>query len=302
MSRPTESETASRLPWSEMARDQTSSSPPDSPPPGYTGLGGTILAGGSGTGITVPQALVQGYERPLDFLHLFSFVRRVLPETDDFRYYHNMSSGQLDTLGAGLSFQVSLHQLEACLRDSLNERAGYDVGDKFVAKGLRFVDDYNNNVTKEKLYDASLREIRALTHPPLRSHPNIITLLSVQWQPDLNHHDVAWPLLMLEYSEEGTLRDYQMEKPEMEFLEKMQLCEDVGRALLAIHGSGIVHGDVKSENILVFWSAEKGRMVGKVGDFGSSVLDFREDGAGVYRRIRFPGMPPNMTRISRGNT
>ncbi|CUS10334.1 unnamed protein product [Tuber aestivum] len=278
MSRPTESETASRLPWSEMARDQTSSEPPESPPPGYTGLGGTILAGGGGTGITVPQTLVQGYERPLDFLHLFSFVRRVWPENDEFRYKHNMWSRRLDTLGTGLSFKVSLHPLEACLRDFFNESVGYDVGDKFVAKGLRFVDDYNNNVTKEKLYDASLREIRALTHPPLRSHPNIITLLSVEWEPDLNHHDVAWPLLMLEYSEEGTLRDYQMEKPEMEFLEKMQLCEDVGRALLAIHGSGIVHGDVKSENILVFWSAEKGKMVGKVGDFGSSVLDFREDG------------------------
>jgi len=63
----------------------------------------------------------------------------------------------------------------------------------------------------------------------------------------------------------------------MEFLEKMQFCEDVGRALLAIHGSRIVHGDVKSENILVSWSAEKRRMVGKIGDFGSSVLDFRED-------------------------
>ena len=64
---------------------------------------------------------------------------------------------------------------------------------------------------------------------------------------------------------------------EMAFLEKMQPCEDVGRALLAIHGSGIVHGDVKTENILIFWSEEKGRMVGKIGDFGSSVLDFRED-------------------------
>ncbi|CUS10339.1 unnamed protein product [Tuber aestivum] len=278
MSRLTESETASRLPWLDMARDQPSSSSSDSSSSESSGSGGTVLAGGDSTGITVPQTLVQSYERPLDFLHLLSLVRRVWPKNDEFHTYGNISLAGLDTLGAGLSFKVSLHPVRETFRDFINGRAGYDIGDKLVVKGLKFVDDYNNDVTKEKLYDASLREIRALTHPPLRSHPNIIMLLGVQWEPDLNHHDVAWPLLVLEYSEEGTLRDYQMEKPEMEFLEKMQLCEDVGRALLAIHGSGIVHGDVKSENILVFWSAEKGRMVGKVGDFGSSVLDFREDG------------------------
>jgi len=183
----------------------------------------------------------------------------------------------LDSLGTGLSFKVSLHPIRETLQDFINGCAGYYVGDKLVIKGLKFVDDYNNNIAKKSLYNASLREIRALTYPPLRSHPNIITLWGVGWEPDLNHHDVAWPLLVLEYSKEGTLRDYQRGKPGMGFLEKMQLCEDVGRALLAIHGCGIVHGDVKSENILVFWSAEKGWMVGKVGDFGSSVLDFRED-------------------------
>ncbi|CUS10338.1 unnamed protein product [Tuber aestivum] len=291
MSRPTESEIASRLPWSEMARDRTSSSPSDSSSSESPGSGGTLLAGGGGAGITVPQTLVQGYERPLDFLHLLSLVRRVWPKNDELRTYRPVSVG-LNTLGAGLSFQVSLYPLGARSRDFLNRRVGYDIGDKFVVKGLKFVDDYNNDIAKDKLYDACLREIRALTHPPLRSHPNIITLLGVAWEPELNHHDVAWPLLVLEYSEEGTLRDYQTGKPEMEFLEKMQLCEDVGRALLAIHGSGIVHGDVKSENILVFWSVEKGRMVGKVGDFGSSVLDFREDGRRGLRAHTIPWNAP----------
>ncbi|KAG0635897.1 kinase-like domain-containing protein, partial [Tuber brumale] len=229
------------------------------------------------TGITVPQAPAQGYERPLDFLHLFSLVRRVWPKNDEFHTYGNISMAGLDSMGEGMSFKVSLHPIRATFRDFINGCAGYDVGDKLVVKGLKFVDDSNNKKAKKSLYNDSLREIRALTHLPLRSHPNIITLLGVGWEPDLNHHDVAWPLFMLEYSEEGTLKEYQRGKPEMEFLEKMQLCEDVGRALLAIHGSGIVHGDVKTENILIFWSAEKGRMVGKVGDFGSSVLDFRED-------------------------
>jgi len=277
MSRPTESETAaaSGPNWSGMVREKTSSSP--SGGSSESPSSGKIFRAGDRTGNTAPQAPAQAYERPLDFLHLFSLVRRVWPRNDEFQVVGNMSIAGIDNLGAGLSFKVSLHRIPENFRDFVNGSAGYDVGDKFVIKGLKFVDDYNNNIAKKSLYNASLREIRALTHAPLRSHPNIITLLGVGWEPDINHHDVTWPVLVLEYSEEGTLRDYQRERPGMEFLEKMQFCEDVGRALLAIHGSGIVHGDVKSENILVFWSAGKGRMVGKIGDFGSSVLDFRED-------------------------
>jgi len=182
---------------------------------------------------------------------MFSLVRRVWPKNNELHVYGNVSMAGLDNLCAGLSFMVSLHPIPEALRDQMNRSAGYNVGENFVVKGLKFVNDYNHNVAKKSLYNASLREIRALTHPPLRSHPNIMTLLGDEWEPDLNYHDVAWLLLMLEYSEEGTLRDYQRERPGMGFLEKMQFCEDVGRALLAIHGSGMVHGDVKSQNILV---------------------------------------------------
>ena len=277
MSRPTESEAVASGPnWSGMVRERTSPSTSDGSSPESLSSGETVR-GGDRTGITVSQTPAEAHERPLDFLHLFSLVRRVWPKNDDLHLYGKLCLTGLDNLGVGLSFKVSLHPVRETVRDFVNGSAGYDVGDKLVIKGLKYVDDYNNNIAKKSLYNASLREIRALTHPPLRSHPNIITLLGVGWEPDLNHHDVAWPVLMLEYSEEGSLRDYQRERPGMGFLEKMQFCEDVGRALLAIHGSGIVHGDVKSENILVFWSAEKGRMVGKIGDFGSSVLDFRED-------------------------
>jgi ankyrin repeat protein len=31
------------------------------------------------------------------------------------------------------------------------------------------------------------------------------------WEPGPEHHDVAWPMLLLEYAVEGTLKDYKME-------------------------------------------------------------------------------------------
>ena len=203
--------------WLGMVREGTSPSPSDGSWPESLSSGETVGTGGS-TGYTA-QAPAQNYERPLDFLHLFSLVRRVWPKNDELHLYGNKSIAGIDGLGAGLSFKVSLHPIQESLRDFINESAGYNVGDNLAIKGLKFVDDYNNDIAKKSLYNAFLMEVRALTHPPLRSHPNIITLLGVVWEPDLNHHDVAWPVLVLEYSEEGTLRDYQKERPGMEFLQ-----------------------------------------------------------------------------------
>jgi serine/threonine protein kinase len=55
--------------------------------------------------------------------------------------------------------------------------------------------------------------------------------------------------------------------------EKRGLCADVGQGLYALHQAGIVHGDVKIENALVFRCnlASRG-VVAKLSDFGASVF------------------------------
>lgn len=37
----------------------------------------------------------------------------------------------------------------------------------------------------------------------------------------------------------------------LDFIGKVQLCRDLGNALASLHGGGIVHGDIKPENILL---------------------------------------------------
>jgi serine/threonine protein kinase len=185
-----------------------------------------------------------------------------------------ISSAELDVLGIGLSFSVSLLPLDLSMQRFFQERLGRHIGDKIVMKRMRYTNDEIQEQQRAKLYRACMMEVRALTHPPLKGHLNIVTLLGVAWEPDPDHHDIAWPMLVLEYAEEGTLKDYQVENQQMGYPEKMQLCEDVARGLVVLHGSGIVHGDLKSENVLIFKDLEEGRMVAKLADFGSSVVDY----------------------------
>jgi serine/threonine protein kinase len=57
---------------------------------------------------------------------------------------------------------------------------------------------------------------------------------------------------------------------------QFRLCHDVARALHFLHTCFIVHGDVKSENVLIFQHRDR-RFIAKLGDFGGSVLDMEEE-------------------------
>lgn len=52
-----------------------------------------------------------------------------------------------------------------------------------------------------------------------------------------------------------------------------KLCSDTTSGLLALHRAGVIHGDVKSENVLIFTSRQKDSdYVAKISDFGSAIL------------------------------
>src|SRR5947207_948757 len=60
------------------------------------------------------------------------------------------------------------------------------------------------------------------------------------------------------------------------FSAKQKLCYDVARGLAVLHACGIVHGDLKHENALIFENREKISGVpftAKLADFGGSVMD-----------------------------
>jgi len=129
----------------------------------------------------------------------------------------------------------------------------------------------------KQLQDFQL-EVLALCHPPLRSHRNIVKLLAwgLDYDPRLGDQVVnpISPILMVEHAN-CSLRELlaraRREIP-IPILVRRKLCFDVCNAVSVLHNCGIVHGDIKTDNILIF-PAEKAERccLAKLSDFGLSV-------------------------------
>ncbi|KAI9839769.1 MAG: hypothetical protein M1837_002008 [Sclerophora amabilis] len=167
----------------------------------------------------------------------------------------------------------------------------------FAYKSLRHYNGSDKDATKRRSSSARhraasarlknvLSEIQILTHPPLASHSNIIGLIGYGWEVnriDRKSHVFHWPFLVLEYAAYGSMIDA-FEQHVIGHDARLSLCLDVGHALVALHGSEVVHGDVKLENILVFPDKKKG-VIAKLADFGFALVDLE----GKAPRSMLPG-------------
>jgi serine/threonine protein kinase len=114
-----------------------------------------------------------------------------------------------------------------------------------------------------------LREILIMCHPPLAHHPNIINILGYGWSVENQRPST---FISVEFASKGTLREYMKEK-EHPIRTKLLLMGDVGAGLMALHKCGIIHGDLKMDNIVVFSSLDRPCMsIAKVSDFGHSII------------------------------
>ncbi|OTB20385.1 hypothetical protein K445DRAFT_84591 [Daldinia sp. EC12] len=114
-------------------------------------------------------------------------------------------------------------------------------------------------------------ELRIMRHAPLRSHPNILTVFGYGW--NMGASRIA-PYLLVQYAPYGTLRQYlQHTKPETSITQKEILIGDVAAATSALHLCGIIHGDIKLDNVLIFHSWDRpSKSIAKISDFGHSLV------------------------------
>ncbi|RMZ76552.1 hypothetical protein DV737_g4757, partial [Chaetothyriales sp. CBS 132003] len=112
-----------------------------------------------------------------------------------------------------------------------------------------------------------LLEVAALRYNGIYKHRNIVELLGYGVEIDSWHQA---PFLVMELADSDFSKFLETQRS-WEVLQ--QLCLDVGSGLDLIHTYGLVHGDLKPLNVLVFPAPQHVSYVAKLADFGFSTGD-----------------------------
>lgn len=135
----------------------------------------------------------------------------------------------------------------ASIYEALDTRLDRKVAVKIMHPHLAQDDAYVTRFIREAKAAAAL------------SHPNIVAVQDQGW----NQNGIPAVFLVMELIEGSTLREYINERGRFEIREAINYLTPILSALSAAHSIGIVHRDVKPENILV---SNEGRV--KIADFG----------------------------------
>ncbi|KAI1061282.1 hypothetical protein LB506_011595 [Fusarium annulatum] len=133
---------------------------------------------------------------------------------------------------------------------------------------IEFSDKGEATQTSRHAIDAAIMELYLSTHRPILQHPNLVDFLGLAWGANPFNSSQKLPVLMVEFAEYGSL--WQLQQREYLGVEtRRKLCLDVCKGLYMLHSCGIVHGDIKAQNVLIFADAEH-KYRAKVNDFGYS--------------------------------
>ena len=310
---------------SDMSYDPSCrwSTDPDPPIPGTSAAGGGAFSSISNV-TNGPQCHVQTFTsmtgstyQPLASLTGFMKLMETSGVTGPF-FQKRIHEG--DRLGTGAQFEVYGHRVGVQTSSRIEQpywnytkklwkRNYRDNSIEVAIKRTKFVIPVTGAVANERaetlptglgspkqLHDLQL-EMLALSHSALRNHRNIVKLLA--WGLDFDPQPQGGalrpisPILVVERGR-CSLKDMFLEsdpKQRMPAAIRAKLCSDVCKALDALHESLIIHGDIKTDNVLVF-PCDKNEMgcIAKLSDFGLSVSEeeskhrlptFRDDNIGT---------------------
>lgn len=192
-------------------------------------------------------------EQPWDFLSLVSQLSlcwRSANLIDFTRFNFNGHENNERRLGRGNVFVVSQQTLRRSLPSTDRYGRFENISQPIATKvsGQMFESNGRGLPGAQSNLRSLISEIRILTH--LRRHPNVIDLLGVGWHIDqFGEKPTAQPRIVLDFAD-FTLAHF-TKTSTVPTETKLKLLCQLASALEAVHECGIVHGDVKSDNVLV---------------------------------------------------
>lgn len=186
-----------------------------------------------------------------------------------------VTTGQGDYLGQGGQFYVTRQDL------ALPDSTGFRIRPVAV-KQPKFRLDHEEALrlgdeeSKKHLRNIHV-EIAALSHRALREHPNVVTLISWAFTRMAFHAPIS---LVMDLAD-CTLREFLQDSGgNVSSADLFEFCCDVAAGVDALHQNGFVHGDIKTDNILLF--GYPNRYVARVADFGLCVTSATIEGVTEY--------------------
>jgi serine/threonine protein kinase len=150
-----------------------------------------------------------------------------------------------------------------------------------MLRGTPLNEDHRNYASKLSFQKTQLqaihREVAVLCHPPLQAHENIIKLLEFGFntQGNEDEKDEDWqskqPFIVLEYAHQKSLKDFLASALSKDVELRRELALDMTAGLEALHRCDVIHGDLKTDNLLVLTHPDR-TYCAKLSDFGHSTV------------------------------
>lgn len=137
----------------------------------------------------------------------------------------------------------------------------------------------------------------------MKGHQNIVQLIGIAWEKVNNVE--AQPVLVLEYAHLGSLQSLLSsdQGQALGFQQKRELCLDIAQGMAHVHVMGMVWGDCKPNNVLLFPNEHRvGGLGAKLSDFGlcESQPDSGTRFCGISRPWAAPEADPNGVQAAGG--
>lgn len=152
-----------------------------------------------------------------------------------------------------------------------------------VGSFTRASSDVENSVQHQGLAGI-IQEIRILANPKLRDHPNLPHILSVFFREEERPVGIR-PCVLFDLAV-SDLQQYLTSQPSVSAIQEevIRFASNVANGLGALHACGLVHGDIKPENVLLF--DRNGVLTAAVADLGTCGTSSQVSGA-IPGSIRF---------------